>query len=386
MLKWNSPGCPCCITACDVCEAIDSSLLEADWTEEAGTWIWAATYAQTSSNNALISRENATSEYRVATCQFYYASGTKNDAGFVLGMRDAAGDSIRVEVDVEYTYPTSTFTVNVYKDEDGSDTLLEGPVTFTSDVDPGAFITIRYDPDYDIVTWAVASATDEPAFGLVECDLALRDLIVGTKTLNSQTFIIGGVFDHSLCFGSQKAAIKHASTEVQLTLTGLAASATQMVYDLGGFAGSVKWLFKWAPSLNDTYSLGSMTSTSWYYDLPLGELTVQVDVDHYDAFGNFSYTETDADHYLSIEFWLQAFCYDVGNDIGIVYRLRLTLYYANVAGGYGGGVVVYFYSATLPRGKDLRTILNEGLTLVAGTGSNYLDWTGATITISAVNS
>jgi hypothetical protein len=418
VLKKNSPGCACCET-CDNCTVIDSYFVEANWIKENGDWSFSSgsppITVSTDDDDSLLSRENTSSEYRFFQTRFQWLSGTKDDASFYLGMRTADGDTVRVEVSAVKT--TGVATCNVYKVESGSETLIDGPQQFTDTTFPDGGvdcgITLQYDPDNGIVSWCVSGnggAFISRVYGTVACDLALRDLIIGTVSINGQTILVGKWhytsdpgLRHSLCTCSDVAALKHAPLEFALTLSGLAATSTKMTRGPDGYDFTYKWLAEWAPDYNATYSLPFETYYEWSYNYFLVSSvdTKLVDVDVWTG-GAFHHTNTDTEHSVTIQIYMRAFC--AGNTTTIDVLITISDQHPGQWSPLPG-IFPYIdwiddwiwddtyaetssgtikFQKTYSGAKDLRTLVDEELPMVAGTGSDYLDWSSVSLKLTAV--
>lgn len=395
---------------------MDQDILQADWTVEAGTVTFHAAvpptngsnYAETDSDGATLVRANVSSVYRVASLNFRRLSGTAADALMYLGMRDAAGDSVRVEVSIDYS--GDIYTATMYQQVDGVDTLIDGPESFAiSTTDPDTTIQLIYDPDYATVSWSVAGPNywyQEPVYrvaNVVPCALALRDLVAGTPALNGQTFAIGrdysfgaySGYKHLICFCDCDR--EYAPIQLDLTLSGLAATGTQMVRLGGGFAATYKWLPEWAATVNDTYRaaiafVASNCSWQWNKYYPAVS-TVPVDVEIW--FGEvYDHTETDVDHSLWV-YWVASVTYAAGQTtLEMLLQIRDFNAAPRSDSWYWEGAPPYGYtyspalrwSKTWTGPKDLRELVDEELTFDPMYGNPYLDVSAATLRVSAVNS
>jgi hypothetical protein len=304
------PGQPCCVGICDECSDFDTTVNSTTWSAVAGTWSWPTGHATTASDDAKLVRTNTASVYRVAVCRFAWESGTKADMTVYFGMQDSVGDGFRVEVAIDYD--TGGVTCTVY---DETDSVVDGPETWTEpylELAAGRlYITVCYDPDYDVFEWGVCSsytslalAAPYRAYGTVACTLALRDLVAGTDAMNGQTISVGDVQSsglvgllHSDCF-LPKVLVKKSPLEFTAVLAGL--SVIGGVLNTTGGCGSGTSTYQWTPvwvagDINGTYSIagdpGSMYTYEYGYDITWTTLVTvvkngnpELNVTHYITF------------------------------------------------------------------------------------------------------
>lgn len=402
----NKPGQSCCGECAQDC-VVDAYVGEPDWVAEAGSVTFVTgsppspgtTYAETASDGALIVRENDDSVYRWHAVHFKATAGAPGDATIYLGMRTADGDSVRVEVAFDRK-AASDYTVTVIETVGGVDTTIDGPhvMAWNAFLTLDVTVVICFDPDYETLAWLVISPNSNSnamrLFGIADCSLALRDLIAGTVTLNGQTVRIGWEsipqYRHAFCAVD---TVTHAPLQATVTLAGLTHTSQKMHVEYAwGLWSDWEWLAEFAHALNGSYDCygynGGLVGDS-------GFVAHSADLDRWKS-GAYFDTVTGYSRIHRAQFYVTYSC--TGGQTTIWVELHLTDEAIGSFPGYppwihppadwywkpGAVSEVILFQKTFSGDFDLRTLEDEEIPLVAGTGSDYLDWSGATVKLSAV--